>query len=823
MIVCALGYGPVVQVTEPWYNGYITIANSIGVTKGAAGVADTPAVRGLVAQLIDNMGDCKALVQSGVNADGTPSYSVSSGNEITGQETYESEGVLVGVYDNSLRGEDSRLTKSTIDINNKIYELDSSIDYENLIPYLGQAVTYKWYESRNTKYITSVRTANNTDIYTVKASLIDEFDGSKLYYYEDEDDDDTSYYSIGSDIYVVYNGYGVAAEDITTDNLKTWFDIDCGSLTFYNNDNDKDMDVVYVEKYETYYVSAPVTNKGVTTITDKNDTNRKAELDEDDVIVTKVTSLGGSEGEAKLTSITNGNVVSVAKPLNVNGKTTVKISSATASGSISEMGEDYDGVKIGSTKYAISEYFRDFLAQDEAKYGFSVGSNVKFYLDYTGAVVFSDVTVTSDPYGYLIDYVTEDSMGDGGVTVRLLNTSNKIVTYELRSKVKINGTSRDEDEVIGQLEDSAGRIEAEKSAEYSAPMKGSNGPISQIIRYKTGTENGKTVISEIMTVTTDNVVSADGENGGIVPAWFSSDGSAKTAFNNCDGDDDKLECSGTSTTSKSFKSSDGTTQFSINSSTIVFKLPYGRSDTEEFRYAKGVGSFSNSSKYYVEPYDITGTTAAAVVYYASQASTGANVGANSNSYIILSKKVVINEDKKSVHEITYVTVGDDINDESKIKTIQSSDSKLLADYKAGDIIRFATSGGVIEDVEQLFIYSDKLVYNREGSAAANNSLDVSYNGKSDYFQAHYGKAYAVDADDNGAGSIAVLIGDSQENYELYSITADTKYYKLDDDDDVVGSNYIEITDVDNTDYDTASNVLVISYDGKVKGVYVINE
>ena len=131
MIVCALGYGPVVQVTEPWHTGYITLGNTIGVTKGAAGVADTPAARGLVAQLIDNMGDCKSLVQSGVNADGTPSYSVSSGNEITGQETYESDGILVGVYDNSLRGDDSRLTKSKIDIDNTIYEIDSSINYEN--------------------------------------------------------------------------------------------------------------------------------------------------------------------------------------------------------------------------------------------------------------------------------------------------------------------------------------------------------------------------------------------------------------------------------------------------------------------------------------------------------------------------------------------------------------------------------------------------------------------------------------------------------------------------------------------------------------------
>ena len=63
MIVCTLGYAPVVDTTlTPWYQGYMNIANQIGLTKGAAAVTDAPSNRGIVAHLTYNMLSCPPLV-----------------------------------------------------------------------------------------------------------------------------------------------------------------------------------------------------------------------------------------------------------------------------------------------------------------------------------------------------------------------------------------------------------------------------------------------------------------------------------------------------------------------------------------------------------------------------------------------------------------------------------------------------------------------------------------------------------------------------------------------------------------------------------------
>ena len=80
MIVCTLGYGPVADTTlTPWYQGYLNIANQIGLTKNAAALGDSPANRGIVAHLIYNMLDCPVLTQTGVDASGKPIYSQGSG------------------------------------------------------------------------------------------------------------------------------------------------------------------------------------------------------------------------------------------------------------------------------------------------------------------------------------------------------------------------------------------------------------------------------------------------------------------------------------------------------------------------------------------------------------------------------------------------------------------------------------------------------------------------------------------------------------------------------------------------------------------------
>lgn len=832
MIVCALGYGPVVEVTNPWYQGYINIANSIGLTKGAIGLAENPAVRGLVAQLIDNMGDCKNLVQGAIGADGSVGYDqVGSDNAggVLGDTLYEGKGVLIGIYDNTLKGNDSQLNMGRINIDEKIYELDPSIDYLSLKDLIGHAIDFTYYSKGMNNYIASVKSANRTDIYTVDATLIDSFDGSRLYYYENENDYDTKHYTLDKDIYVVYNGYGVEKANINVSSLSTWLTIDTGSVTMYNNDSDRDMDVIFIDKYETFYALAPVTIKGTTTIKDKYDQNRTFTANEDDVIVTKITSEGGSELTSKLSSFSAGNVISVARPLSSNAKTIVKISSATASGVISTMGSNYEDVKIGSKEYKFAEYFRDLEATDPAKYGFDMGANVKFYLDFTGRVVFAEVTVSDVPYGYLIDYVTNNGIDSDAVTIRYVDKSGKVVTNDLKSKLRVNGVMRDAMDAIDDLRDSSARIYANKATGYEpAPAKPGLYPVSQVIKYKMGTEDGKAVVEEIFTVSSDFTTSDEAsETGGIIPTWTDTDGT-KAPFISCN---TKLTCSGSSST-KQFKNANGDIQFVVDGSTVVFRVPLTKLP-EEYRRNTGSGSFSDKSNYFVEAYDVEDKTSAKVVVYYLTGSGGTKIYANTSTYMVVNITTTTN-DGKTVHELEYVKLGENIFDPADgttkvTKKVFAEDTNQLAGLKKGDVIKFVTSSGEIEKVENIFIYDTKQLYGKNGddgtvAPETDNYFAHKKGSDSEYYQARYGKVYSIKIEDEatGKGSIAIYTEGSQTDYDqMFNLTADTKYYTIDDRGNVVDTGYGAITEGIKSDYASASNVLVVSYDEKVVGVYVM--
>ena len=858
MIVCALGYGSVVETTNPWYQGYLNIANSIGLTKGAVGLAELPAVRGLVAQLIDNMGECNTLVQNAIGPNGEIIHTQGGGganaDKILGPDIYEGNGALIGIYDNTLIGNDTRLNMGRVNIDEKIFELEPSIDYLTLKDLVGQAVTFNYYTKGATSYISSIKSANRTDIYTIDAPLIESFDGSRLYYYQNEASYDTKHFTFDQNLYVVYNGYGVEKTSINVSNLTTWLTMDTGSVTLYNNDTDSEIDVAFIDKFETFYALAPVTIKGQTTIKDKFDQTRTFTANEDDVIVTKITSEGGAELTSKLSSFSAGNVISVARPLSSNAKAMVKISSATASGNITEIGSNYENVKMGSKEYKFTKYFRDLEATDPAKYGFVMGSNVKFYLDYTGKVVFAEVTVSDIPYGYLIDYAVNSGIDSDVITVRFIDKSGKLATYNLKSKVKINGNVEDADVAITQLAASSARIHANKAAGYDAfpPRNAMNSPVSQVIKYKLGTENGNTVVEELFTVSPANAASQDAETGGIVPVWTTAEGAAKAPFLSCN-TSSKLTCSGSA---KQFKDANGNTQFAVGSKTIVFRVPGGIDsstgqpvvkDPEKYKRSTGGSSFSDKVKYYVEAYDLEDTTAQVVVYYLQSSAGGTQIYANTSTYMVVNIATVSNNGK-TVHELEYVKLGENIFDPADgttkvTKKVYAEDTTQIADLKKGDVIKFVTSSGEIEKVEKIFIFENKELYSRlytddtsrpdrdangdgagDGDGVADNYFAHKKGNEDEYYQARYGKVYSMDIEDEatGKGSIAIYTDGSQDNYDqIYSLTADTKYYTQDDRGNVVDAGYGAITEGTKSDYASASNVLVVSYDDKVVGVYVM--
>ena len=810
MVVCALGYGPVIDTTlNPWYTGYIKQASTIGATKGAVSVADNGASRGIVAQLIDNMKDCKRLVQTGTDSSGNPIFNTSSGGSdiFSDDEITEAYGVLIGVYENSLIGSASTLTKSQVQIDNAVYTLDEGVDYTSISRYVGYGIDYKIRESRGRLYVSDITANNSTDIVELDAFYIDTLSGNALYYYTNEDRDDTKSYKLDENLYIVYNGYGIPTAQINSSLKSEVFDIDNGSVKLYNNDSDSAMDVAVIEKYETYFVNTVQKNQtaGTTTITDKLGFQPQIVLDEEDVIVTKVTSAGGAESDSTLSAIASKSVVSIAQPHSSAPNdipTKVKISTASVSGTVDSMVGDYEIVTVKSKDYMLAECFRDFLDASESNkstYGFDVQSTVKFFLDYKGNIVCTDVTETSASYGYLIDYLSGSGM-DSQIEVRVLTTSSSLKEYPLASTVYVNGESMSDSSALEELKDSSAVINAAKNSDYKATSE-----VEQLITYELGTQSGKQVIRKIGTV-------GNGSDGDVKPYEFTyNSATPKKAFADCNTGEKTTYARSTST----FKSNDNKTQFTLDSNSIVFYVPYGREDVDDYKkYTKS--KFLDDS-YYVEPYDIDGVTAEVVVWYGDDGDDTADITAASPTVIVNKIERALDDDGKTVYALYYTTLGS--TTESTANAVSSS---VLSGVDVGDIIKIALNGSELDKIAMVYDASEEELYDSTGSVDSSNYIKQTYNGDGLYYQANVGIVYGKP--ESGEGTLAILEEGSTDEYRTYTINSSTKYYKLETSGSTttVSTEYTSDSLVQYTDDAVnASKVMIVAYETYVRGVYII--
>lgn len=812
MIVCALGYGPVVDTTlNPWYTGYITVGNQIGLTKNAATLADNGASRGLVAQLISNMKNCKRLVQTGTDASGKPTFSTSDKDIINSDEEYEEEGVVIGVYDNTLRGSEISLTKSQINIDGETYTLSDDLkNRDNLAEFLGKRVDFV-YEGSSKYTVTSIKIAGTNDVEEISVDQFDSISGNEIYYYENPDKDTkTKSLKLDDDIYIVYNGFGVPSDDITDEFIEEAFNIETGIITFYNNDSDSYMDVAFIENYKTYFLnSTPTKNNGVYTIIDKNNFEGQIKVDEDDASVYRVTTAGGTPSAGSMTNLTSKSVVSIATPLNRTSGTTIMVSSATVSGSIASMDSDYEEIEISSKTYKVAPYFRRLLEKDAATYGFDVGSNVKLYLDYLGRIVSSEISVSSDPYGYLLDYAVIGDSFDGDVHLKIYTDSRKWVEYPLRDTVRINGESFDQSDVPDELKKSAARINLSKRESFIE-----NADVAQLIKFKTATSDGKTVISEISTI---GAVEGEGE----ITKETDTDCATTLKYNK---------------TGNNFVDASGDTVFSMKSSTIIFSVPKDRdAGDKEYNKLSSSSAFSDGDEVFVEAYNFSeNSKVAEVVVYYPTGKVGGNIQANTETRIIINKRTSTSKGYDGF-EFTLLTMGKNDIDNDAIILYTSDDytseqNEEINNLKVGDLIKCAVTDDVIDNFKA--IYTDGELVN-----ATDNYLAETWNRNTEYYQVMVGTITEKYFEDDGAGNVTIAPNFAVEGEDgtytidkssskTFSVGSSASYYKLDKNsrtgnNEVAISSYAELRSPAENGNEGASQVIIVAYDSKVKAIYII--
>lgn len=813
MIVCTLGYGPVVDTTlTPWYQGYIDIANQIGLSKNAVTLGDNPAPRGLVAQLIYNMLSCNPLVQTGTDLAGNPIYSTSNGSSFSESKdnSTQEEGVVLGVIDYSLTGASIKRTQVLID--DTLYGI-GSYDADTLKAYVGKNVTFKY----NTKdEITSLRETSGTNQkIVVDADLIDSVSDTSISYFADEDaeyDNELSTISMAN-MYVVYNGVPVNPSDIGDGfDIEEKLNVEDGSITFLSNDgNPKTAEVAFVESYVTYFANTPSTNNGVTTIYDlypASSGNAQIALDEDDVTVKRVTTKGGTASESTLSAITKNSVVSIAVPYGTTENTSVIFSTYTVTkGEVKEMSSDYGYVKIGSEEYEVAPYFRKLLDKGE-NVSFSTNDVGKFYFDRLGRIVFFEKTQSTNPYALAIRY-KKTSGFDAQYALEIFTSGTSTTTYELKDKVKVNnGNSLEAAEVVALLETLC-------PADYSASNTDDVKYIIQPIRYSTSISNGKTVISAIECMYGENK-----DEGNIVPYAI---------VNNKNASADIFANGGTLTHTKSgytFKH-EGSTQFSLSSSSTVFTIPQDITDTSAYR-KYSYSSFNEGSEYVVEPYDVEKGVAKVMLYYAT-GDTKASIYANTPAYIIESISDAKNSSDQTVKKIKYYKAGSSTVDEAY--TDADSSLPALDTLQPGDVVKFAFTDGAITMIKTIYTGGKLTTETASVKDGIDNYISATYDSVAGYYEAILGTVYTLDADSNTLNVIPDVITTDKTTLDAgarqgFTLDSSVVYYKYDTklkavqikaDSDVL--TYEAYETVDTT---LASQVLAIVMNKKVVAVYILN-
>ncbi len=795
MIVCTLGYGPVVDTTlTPWYQGYLSISQQIGLNKNAVSLGDNPASRGIVAQLIYNMLDCPVLTQTGTDMNGNPIYSTegSTGFGDSKDNATSGEGIVMGVTDYSLDA--SAVGRNRVQIDNTLYSLGSGIDMETVKSYIGYRVSYSYTDTSSVPELIKLsRLGGYNSEVTLEPWQISDVSTSGIEYYVDEAaerKDDATKVSFASPLYVVYNGYPVDPGDVDAAFISQYFDVDAGSIKLFNNDgNDKSAEVVFIESYETYFVNSPAISNGVATIYDKNSTITglgAMTIDEDDTTsITKVSSKGGKPTTAAITAIANKSVVSVAVPYGITEGTKVVISTAYVTGDVNELSSDYKTIKIGTGNYELSPYYETLLASDPTTYGFVTGDNAKFYLDYLGRIVFMEKNESSDPYGLLIAYAEGGTLGSTNY-LKIMSTAGKVTDYAMKSEIKVDGDSKTAADAITYLKSKCPTYDASKA---------------QVI---------------------------------IQPVIYKLSGSTVTAITTLTAAVPKQSLS-YSSSGYSFK--DGSaTKFSMltsgSNATEVFVVPVAVDAYDKYSN-KSAGYFSNTMSYTVAAYEMEGANAKIVVCYLIEGQTvGATVYGATSVYIVEGVSDAQNSEGQLVKKLTYRAIAS--ADESK-EVYSNDDSEIinkLATLSAGDLIKFVTEDGAISQIKTVFTGGALTTETGSVKNSNPNHITHAYDSKSDYYQAIYGTIYDYNDEAKQISIIPSIYSSTaldETSYIPLTLGSSVQYYKYDTSNPsrpqlVVTSlgevkKYIDFKDTDPT---LATKAVFVVMNDKVVGVYFVN-
>ncbi len=660
MIVCALGYGEMGSEGAFWYSKYLMTANSLGFLDGAGGAVSTPATREVIASMLYNCLEVK----------------LAENNKITEKTILENDLKLVktvGYIDSnptiSLSTPNSNLRDNEVQIApiNSLglpttYKVDDAAKYNDM---LGAQITFYYATDREAGFKTIISaTVKDTETIEIDASQIVNNSKYSIDYYRTEDAERTTSANIAANSIVVYNDklYG-------SDKATSTFDAYCtakgsaampsiGKVKLLDRDGDNAYDIVFINSYDAWVVSAVSTaNESVT----DNVLREKLDAAEKTITLKKsdnVKIVDASGNEVGFSAIKKGSVLSVQKD-NHGGVTAVVTNNAVSgkiAGTNSKKGITINGKDYKNSKQAPWEAYA-VKSLDGTKTGSTLtapqyGDSGKFYLDIDGNILAYDKTeaVTTQYYGYIIDASRKSEDGfDETLRVNISTKSSPTgKIYTITTKTKINNAP------VTDL------------ATAEAVFKSGSTFIPQGVKFTVAKGNE---IEEIITAT-PQTAGTDIETDKLY-IYKDTGISAST------------EWKYNSTSKELYLESTPSVKIHIGSASIINV----KGSSAKYK-AMSTNDFSRTGTYKVEAFDMTKTGSAKfIIVHDGADNVGEVKGVSPVMVITAIERKTVGEDVKTV--LTGY-VGKDLKSEWALSVTDSETISNASTLKVGDVVRLGT-------------------------------------------------------------------------------------------------------------------------------------
>lgn len=747
MLVRALGYEEYAQYMGGYPNGYLSIANSEGVTKGVSANANEAVTRAQVAVLVYNALQTPIVANTGMVYSATaggfvPNIEKQDGTNDTYYKTlltedfdaYFVEGYVTETSkDGTLKSDevkfaiaksekydeddmtttDNKTWKSMDDAKldgelvAKVGDTDAA-DYKGsyaqaiiMIDDYGDNVLVSFIPSGKNKSVKIAATLIDTDDLT-EVSNGYEFPAGMTYleYFASESASKSTKYNLDKNGITVYVN-GVAVSGTTEDMLTTYVvNNNVGDVELVDTyKTDGYYDTIYVNNYVTGKVNSVNSTSGRVSLSDvKSDpkvSGNSITLDDEDDDLTYHIFYNGEE--ITVASLKKDDVLSIAYDPTVTLLSDSKfyeiyVSRDTAAAKLSGKNDTDKEVNFSGTTYEFVDKY------DDVKNDLNLGDEYTLSLDYFGRIFDFELNESSEKYAIIDKYTYNSSDDDYRATIYTAEGTLKTYLVDgTKATVTENGTTK----LAEKSKTAVQTAIREKVYIDGTSSKGKNDVKDRVIKYKVSSSTGYITTVDFITAATSSVRDSDKFN-----ERTQAIGSVKMD----------------------------------NATKVVDAIEYKENDYDKAGdlAVATVASFSDDKGYTSYAY---GTKTSNGTYPFVVVVEGAKAYNENTRFAVItdSASQITDEAGDEVYEITALYKSNENDEKQKIIVADDATGVNPATLVAGDVVVFDTNAkGYISDLQVISAWSDITDYSTIASDTAAGStfinLDSDLVGKSDGWQ-----------------------------------------------------------------------------------------